>query len=131
MPRLVGIDIPENKRIEVSLTYIYGVGPHRAKNLLKESNINPDKRAKELSRTEIASLQKALEQLQVEGTLRSLLRENVERLKRIGSYRGSRHSAGLPARGQRTRVNARTRRGKRMTVGAMKKEEAAKQEAKK
>ena len=129
MLRLVGIDLPENKRIEVALTYIYGIGPKVAKNLLSSAKINVDTRAKDLTAQEVAKLQKLLEGVKVEGDLRKDIRENIQRLKRISSYRGSRHSAGLPVRGQRTRTNARTLRGKRKTIGAMKKEDAAKLEA--
>lgn len=128
MPRLVGIDIPDNKRIEVALTYIYGVGPFKSKKLLKKANINLNTRAMDLTQQEIARLQKTLDTEKIEGDLRKEVRENIQRLKRIGSYRGLRHTMGLPSRGQRTRVNARTKRGKRKTIGAMKKEDAAKTE---
>lgn len=128
MLRLVGIDLPENKRIEVALTYIYGIGPKIAKDLLSSAKINVDTRAKDLTAQEVAKLQKLLEGVKVEGDLRKDIRENIQRLKRISSYRGSRHGAGLPVRGQRTRTNARTLRGKRKTIGAMKKEDAAKLE---
>lgn len=130
MPRLVGIDIPEQKRIEVSLRYIYGIGRSNVGQILSKANINPDKRAKDLNSEEINRLQRVLDKYNVEGNLRKQVRENIQRLKRINSYRGNRHIANLPARGQRTRVNARTRRGKRKTVGAMKKDELAKSEAK-
>lgn len=126
MLRLVGIDLPENKRIEVALTYVYGIGPKVSLDILAKANIDPDTRAKDLSATDVAKLQKVIEDYKVEGDLRKEIRENIQRLKRIGSYRGSRHSAGLPVRGQRTRTNARTLRGKRKTIGAMKKEDAAK-----
>lgn len=129
MPRLAGVDIPEEKRIDVSLTYIYGVGPKNVLDILKQAAVKPDTRAHALSSDEIARLQRVLEKYNVEGNLRKQIRENIQRLKRISSYRGARHSANLPSRGQRTRVNARTRRGRRMTVGAMKKEDAAKLEA--
>lgn len=129
MPRLAGIDIPENKRMEVALTYIYGIGRTNVNKVLKAANIDPNKRAKELNSDEVARIQKVLDGVKVEGDLRKEVRENIQRLRRIVSYRGSRHAAGLPGRGQRTRVNARTRRGKRMTVGAMKKEDALKQQA--
>ncbi len=131
MLRLVGIDLPENKRIEVALTYVYGIGPKISKIILEKAKIDLNLRAKELSAADVAKLQKILEEFKVEGDLRKEIRENVQRLKRIGSYRGSRHAAGLPTRGQRTRTNARTLRGKRKTIGAMKKEEAAKVEVKK
>ena len=131
MLRLVGIDLPENKRIEVALTYVYGIGPKIASKLLSVCKISPDLRAKDLKAEDVSKLQKAIEDFKVEGDLRKEVRENIQRLKRIGSYRGSRHSAGLPVRGQRTRTNARTLRGKRKTIGAMKKEDAAKVEVKK
>jgi small subunit ribosomal protein S13 len=128
MPRLVGVDIPDQKRIEVSLTYIYGIGRSNVEDILSKSHIDPNKRAKELTPEEIGRLQKVLDKYNLEGNLRKQVRENIQRLKRVGSYRGMRHAANLPSRGQRTRVNARTGRGKRKTVGAMKKEEAAKME---
>ncbi|MFH2085702.1 MAG: 30S ribosomal protein S13 [bacterium] len=126
MLRLVGIDLPENKRIEVALTYVYGIGPKISKTILTKAKIDVNLRAVDLSSADVAKLQKIIEEFKVEGDLRKEIRENIQRLKRIGSYRGSRHSAGLPVRGQRTRTNARTLRGKRKTIGAMKKEDAAK-----
>jgi len=126
MLRLVGIDLPENKRIEVALTYVYGIGPKISKIILERAKIDLNLRAKELTAADVAKLQKIIEEFKVEGDLRKEIRENVQRLKRIGAYRGARHSAGLPTRGQRTRTNARTLRGKRKTIGAMKKEDAAK-----
>lgn len=126
MLRLVGIDLPENKRIEIALTYVYGIGPKVSLKILEMTKIDPNLRAKELTAADVAKLQKAIEEFKVEGDLRKDIRENIQRLKRIGSYRGSRHAAGLPVRGQRTRTNARTLRGKRKTIGAMKKEDAAK-----
>ena len=126
MLRLVGIDLPENKRIEIALTYVYGIGPKISKIILERAKIDPNLRAKELTAEGVVKLQKIIEEFKVEGDLRKEIRENIQRLKRIGSYRGSRHAAGLPVRGQRTRTNARTLRGKRKTIGAMKKEEAAK-----
>lgn len=126
MLRLVGIDLPENKRVEIALTYVYGIGPKIAKTILERAKIDVNLRAKDLSAVDVAKLQKIIEEFKVEGDLRKEVRENIQRLKRIGSYRGSRHSAGLPTRGQRTRTNARTLRGKRKTIGAMKKEDAAK-----
>ncbi len=126
MLRLVGIDLPENKRIEIALTYVYGIGPKISKIILERAKIDQNLRAKELTAEGVAKLQKIIEEFKVEGDLRKEIRENIQRLKRIGSYRGSRHAAGLPVRGQRTRTNARTLRGKRKTIGAMKKEEAAK-----
>jgi small subunit ribosomal protein S13 len=129
MPRLSGIDIPENKRTEIALTYLFGIGRKNVQDVLKLANVNADKRAKELTAQEISRLQHVLERYNIEGNLRKQIHENIQRLKRIGTYRGARHSANLPVHGQRTRVNARTKRGKRMTVGALKKEEAAKLEA--
>ncbi len=125
MPRIAGIDIPDNKRTEISLTYIFGIGRSNVEIILKQANVNADKRAKDLTAEELNRLQRAIEQYPIEGALRERIRDNVQRLKRIGSYRGMRHTANLPARGQRTRVNARTRRGKRRTVGAMKKDDMA------
>lgn len=126
MLRLVGIDLPENKRIEIALRYIYGIGPKIAAEILSSAKIDVNTRAKDLTAQEVARIQKLLESFKVEGDLRKEIRENIQRLKRVGSYRGSRHTAGLPLRGQRTRTNARTLRGKRKTIGAMKKEDAAK-----
>ncbi len=131
MLRLVGIDLPENKRIEVALTYVYGIGPKISRIILEKAKIDVNTRAKALKAEDVAKLQKVLEEFKVEGDLRKEIRENIQRLKRIGSYRGSRHSVGLPVHGQRTRTNARTLRGKRKTIGAMKKEDAAKVEEKK
>lgn len=129
MPRIAGIDIPENKRTEIALRYIFGIGAANVQPILKQANVDPNKRAKDLTADELNRLQRAIEQYPTEGVLRQKIRDNIQNLKRIGSYRGSRHIANLPTRGQRTRVNARTRRGKRRTVGALKKEEAAKQAA--
>ena len=126
MLRLVGIDLPENKRIVIALTYVYGIGPKVAKKILEKAKISEDLRAKDLTAVDVAKLQKIIEEFKVEGDLRKEIRENIQRLERIGAYRGSRHSAGLAVRGQRTRTNARTLRGKRKTIGAMKKEDAAK-----
>jgi small subunit ribosomal protein S13 len=126
MLRLVGIDLPENKRIEIALRYIYGIGPKIATEILNSAKVDINTRAKDLTAQEVARIQKLLEGFKVEGDLRKEIRENIQRLKRVGSYRGSRHTAGLPLRGQRTRTNARTLRGKRKTIGAMKKEDAAK-----
>jgi small subunit ribosomal protein S13 len=129
MPRIAGIDIPDNKKVRIALRYVYGIGPKLADEIIKEANINPDKRAKELSGDEVGRIQRTLEKYNVEGNLRRLIRENVDRLKRIGSYRGLRHKMNLPSRGQRTRSNARTRKGKkRVAVGSMTKEMAAKLE---
>ena len=128
MPRISGVDIPQNKRTEVALTYIYGIGPTRTKQVLTTTGVNPDKRAVDLTSEEIQKLAKEIGKFPTEGDLKKQIRDNIERLKHIGSYRGSRHSHNLPVRGQRTRTNARTKRGKRITIGALKKEEATKLE---
>lgn len=129
MSRIAGIDLPNNKRTEAALTYLFGVGRQNVKKILQQAEVSPDKRSQELTGDEIARLTHALETYAVEGELRKAVRDNIERLKRTGSYRGMRHAANLPSRGQRTRTNARTKRGKRMTIGAMKKEDAAKVES--
>jgi small subunit ribosomal protein S13 len=129
MPRISGIDIPVQKRTEIALTYIFGIGRQNVQKLLKLANVDGNKRAKDLTPDEIVRLQKAVDTLPTEGSLRKVITENIKRLKQIGTYRGLRHTAKLPARGQRTRHNARTKRGKRMTVGALKKEDATKVEA--
>lgn len=130
MPRLVGVDIPESKRVVISLTYIYGIGKHRAKKVLSQANIDPDKRTHELTGQELAKLRKILDSYKLEGDLKQEVRDNIEHHKRINTYRGTRHKKNLPVRGQRTRTNARTKRGARKTVGALKKEERTKQEQK-
>lgn len=129
MPRISGVDIPENKRIEIALTYVFGIGRTNVSNVLKIANINPDKRAKDLTDQEIARIVKAIEVIPTEGSLRKIISDNINRLKQIRSYRGLRHIQKLPSRGQRTRVNARTRRGKRRTIGSMTKETAQKMTA--
>lgn len=131
MPRIAGTDIPENKKIGVSLTYLYGIGRVNVKLILSQAKVDADKRTKDLTVEEIARLQKIVDTVKVEGDLRKEVSQNISRLKDIGSYRGTRHGKGLPVRGQRTRTNARTRRGKRVTIGALKKEVMAKVEASK
>ncbi len=131
MPRIAGIDIPESKRSEFSLRYIYGVGPTNVFEILKKAEVDGAKKAKDLTEEEISRLQKTIDTYKVEGDLRKEIAGNIARLKEINSYRGHRHSKNLPARGQRTRTNARTKRGKRMTIGALKKEVAAKLETNK
>ncbi len=128
MPRIAGIDLPAEKRTDIALCYIFGIGRSNVKKIIKEANVSSDKRAKDLTIEEVTRLQKAIDRINTEGELRKQIRENIERLKRIGSYRGMRHIAGLPVRGQRTRVNARTKRGKRKTIGALSKKEAQKLE---
>ena len=126
MPRIAGHDIPENKKIAIALRYIYGIGPKAAADIVTKCKLNPDKRAKELTSEEISRIQASLDSYMVEGDLRRDTSDNLARLKRIRCYRGLRHIAGLPARGQRTRSNARTKRGARRTIGAVSKEAAAK-----
>lgn len=128
MIRISGIDIPAQKRTEIALTYLYGVGRQNVGHLLKLANVDGNKRLKDLNQDEVVRLQKAVDTIPTEGSLRKIITENIKRLKQIGTYRGMRHSAKLPVRGQRTRHNARTKRGRKMTVGALKKEEAAKVE---
>jgi small subunit ribosomal protein S13 len=122
MPRIAGIDIPNEKRIDVALTYIFGIGDKVAKDILKTAKVEPNIRTKNLTSDEFKSIQAAVEALPTEGELRKIVRDNIETLKRIQSYRGIRHTMGLPVRGQRTRTNARTRKGKRKTIGAISKE---------
>lgn len=129
MPRIAGIDIPNEKRIDIALTYIYGIGDKVAKDILKMAKVDPSIRTKNLTSDELKNIQSAIETLPTEGELRKIVRNNIETLKRIQAYRGSRHSMGLPVNGQRTRTNARTRKGKRKTIGAISKEAATKVEA--
>jgi len=117
MPRLLGVDIPNEKRIEIALQYIYGVGPFVARKVLKELAINPSVRAKDLKDDEVANIASYLEKnFPVEGALRRLTMQNINRLKEIFCYRGLRHRRGLPVRGQRTRSNSRSLKGPRKTV---------------
>ena len=121
MPRIVGIDIPKDKRIDVSLCYVYGIGPVTARKIIAQAKLEPTKRAKDLTDDELAKLTQLLSSFKVEGDLRRELSGNIKRLIDIGSYRGFRHKRGLPVRGQRTRTNARTRKGPRPRVGVRKK----------
>lgn len=122
MARIAGVDLPRDKRVEIGLRYIYGIGPTRAKDILEETGVNPDTRVRDLSDADVAALREAVEtNYQVEGDLRRLESMNIKRLMDIGCYRGRRHRMGLPVRGQRTRTNARTRRGGRRTVAGKKK----------
>lgn len=127
--RISGITIPDEKRIDISLTYLYGIGRGNVYGVLKKASIDPATRVNKLNEDDQKRLQKALDEIKVEGDLRAEVIGNIKRLKEISSYRGSRHNHNLPARGQRTRSNARTKRGKRVTIGAIKKEVAAKMEA--
>ncbi|MBT4584190.1 MAG: 30S ribosomal protein S13 [Phycisphaerae bacterium] len=121
MPRIAGVDIPENKKIRYSLRYIYGIGPQTADDIIAETGINPDTKAKDLSETEVGQIIACIEAgIQVEGTLRRQVQQNIQRLRDIRCYRGERHRKGLPVRGQRTRCNARTRKGRKKTVAGKK-----------
>jgi small subunit ribosomal protein S13 len=126
MARIAGVDLPNEKRIEASLPYIFGIGPTLAKKIILVCNVDPEKRTKNLTEDEVNKLQKEIENYKVEGDLRREIQGNIKRLQEIGTYRGMRHSKNLPARGQRTRVNARTKRGKRITIGTVRKDVVAK-----
>lgn len=130
MARIAGVDLPEQKRVDIGITYIFGIGRSNASIVLAAAKVEGSKRVKDLTEDEIGKLQKAVEKFKVEGDLRLEIDQNIKRLEEIGSYRGSRHKRGLPTRGQRTRSNARTRRGKRKTVGTVRKEVVAKTGAK-
>jgi small subunit ribosomal protein S13 len=122
MARIAGVDLPNSKRIEVALTYIYGIGQTRAKEIIEKSGIDPDARVHKLTDEEIAKLRAIIERdYKIEGELRSETALNIKRLIDTGSYRGLRHRRGMPVRGQRTRTNARTRKGKKKTVAGRKK----------
>ena len=130
MVRIAGIDIPIQKRTDIALTYIYGVGRSNVTKVLEVAKVEPGKRVKDLTEEEVNRLQKVIEaSLKVEGDLRREVQGNIKRLREIGTYRGIRHARKLPVRGQRTRSNARTKRGKRVTIGAMKKDDRAKTDA--
>ncbi len=117
MARIEGVDLPRDKRVEVALTYIFGIGRSRSNELLASTGVNPDKRVKDLTDTEVTSLREAITQnYKVEGDLRRETQMHIKRLIEIGSYRGMRHRRNLPLRGQRTRTNARTRKGPKKTV---------------
>ena len=122
MARLVGVDLPRNKRIEIALTYIYGIGLTTAKEIIAATGVDPDIRVKDLSEEDLAKLRDYIQQnLKVEGDLHREVSQNVKRLMEIGCYRGMRHRRGLPVRGQRTHTNARTRKGPRKQIGGKKK----------
>ena len=126
MPRLLGVEIPSEKRIEASLTYIYGIGPTTAKRILEQTNIDPSIRARELSPQQLNDIIHAItgNKHLIEGDLRRELQGNLKRLQAINCYRGIRHRRGLPVRGQRTSTNARTRKGPRKTVGVIRNKDA-------
>lgn len=122
MARIAGVDLPRERRIEAALPLIYGVGWSRARHILARTGISPDTRVKDLTDSEVARLRETIDRdYKVEGELRTELQLNIKRLMEIGSYRGLRHRRGLPARGQRTKTNARTRKGPRRTVGVKRK----------
>ena len=122
MARIAGIDIPREKRVEIALTYIYGIGLSSSQKILKQTNINPDTRVRDLTEDQVNRLREVIDRThKVEGDLRREVALNIKRLIEIGSYRGVRHRRNLPVRGQRTKTNARARRGPKKTVGARKK----------
>lgn len=123
MARIAGVDLPKDKKIDIALTYIYGIGRTTSKKILEVTKVDPNKRVKDLTEEEISRLREEIEnKYKVEGDLRQEVASNIRRLIEIGCYRGIRHKLGLPVRGQRTRCNARTRKGPRKTVGAKRKE---------
>jgi small subunit ribosomal protein S13 len=127
MARIAGVNIPTDKRIVVAITYIFGIGPSYADRILAATKVNPETRVKDLTESEISRIRDEISaNYQVEGDLQRSTSVNVKRLKEIGSYRGLRHKANLPSRGQRTKTNARTRRGKKVTMGSGRKKAAAK-----
>jgi small subunit ribosomal protein S13 len=118
MARIAGVDLPRDKRVEAALPYIYGIGPSLSRQILARTNINPDTRVRDLTEDEVARLREIIDrEYKVEGDLRAEVQRNIKRLIEIGTYRGLRHRRGLPVRGQRTKTNARTRKGPRRTVG--------------
>ena len=122
MARIAGVDLPRDKRVEIGLTYIYGIGLKTSQNILREAGVNPDTRVKDLTEEETVKIREIIANTyQVEGDLRREVSLNIKRLMEIGSYRGIRHRRGLPVRGQKTKTNARTRKGPKKTVGRKKK----------
>ncbi len=127
MARIAGVTVPTEKQVQIALTYIYGIGPHYATKVLEATKIEPTVRVKDLSEAELQRIRDEISaNFTVEGELQRVVTTNIKRLKEIKSYRGLRHAANLPGRGQRTRTNARTRRGKKVTVGGTKKKVASK-----
>ena len=128
MPRIMGVDIPTNKKIKISLTYIYGIGQVTALDILEQAKVNPEKKASELTDSEISAVTKLLDSsYEVEGDLRRQLALSVRRLQAVNCYRGRRHKMSLPVRGQRTKTNARTRKGKKKTIGSVRDKSARNQ----
>lgn len=127
MARIAGVDLPNTKRVEVALTYIFGIGQFRAQEILRKTKVSPDTRVNKLTEDDVSKLRAVIEsEYPVEGSLRSQISMNIKRLVDIGSYRGMRHRRNLPVRGQRTKTNARTRKGPRRTIGGMKRKETKK-----
>jgi small subunit ribosomal protein S13 len=127
MARISGVNLPQDKRVEIGLTYIYGIGLSTSKKILKETGVDPNTRVKDLAEGEVNAIRAAIEgKVRVEGDVRREVTQDIKRLKEIGSYRGSRHSSNLPVRGQRTKTNARTKRGKKITMGSGRKKAAEK-----
>lgn len=127
MARIAGIDLPKQKKAFIGLTYIYGIGRHTAMDILTKAQVNPDKKISDLTEEEVAKIRSIMTaEVKVEGALRSEMQQSIKRLMDIGAYRGLRHRRGLPVRGQRTRTNSRTRKGKRRTVAGKKKTPAKK-----
>lgn len=127
MARIAGVDLPRQKRVEIALRYIYGIGPYRARELVAKAQVNPGVRVKDLSEAEVARIRSIVDRdYKVEGDLRREIAMNIKRLQEIGTYRGLRHRRNLPVRGQRTRTNARTKRGSRKTVAGRKRSKAKK-----
>ncbi|RME27634.1 MAG: 30S ribosomal protein S13 [Candidatus Zixiibacteriota bacterium] len=125
MARIAGVDLPKEKRIDIGLRYIFGIGPYRANEILKKTGVKPETRVHKLTDEEVAKLRAVIEnEYTVEGALRGQINMNIKRLIDIGSYRGLRHRRGLPVRGQRTKTNARTRKGPRRAIGGLKKKQA-------
>ena len=121
MPRILGVDIPGEKRVDISLGYLYGIGDANAKKIVHDAGIDPNKKAKELSEDELSRIVSLIDKnFIVEGELRRVIAQNISRLRQINCYRGSRHARGLPCRGQRTKTNARTRKGPAKTVASKK-----------
>jgi small subunit ribosomal protein S13 len=119
MARVAGVNIPDNKRVEIGLTYIFGIGLTRSQKILQTANVNPDVRVKDLTDAELNKIREIIEKnYKVEGDLRREVTQNVSRLKEVAAFRGIRHKLGLPSRGQRTKTNSRTRRGRKVTVGS-------------
>ncbi|MDD3678777.1 MAG: 30S ribosomal protein S13 [Patescibacteria group bacterium] len=127
MARISGVNLPLEKRVEIALTYIYGIELTSSKKILKEAGVDPNTRVKDLAESEVSAIRSAIEgKIRVEGDVRREVTQDIKRLKEIGSYRGNRHSSGLPVRGQRTKTNARTKRGKKVTMGSGRKKAAEK-----